>query len=60
MDAIAQIDKATVWATTIDFGTEIDPWFIVEEDKRLLEGLENTRLQSNEILPDGEILAIPP
>ncbi|KAI9983228.1 hypothetical protein PInf_007157 [Phytophthora infestans] len=48
MDAIAEIDKATVWATIIEFGSEIDPWFNAKEDKRLLEGLKNTRLQSNE------------
>ncbi|ETL96060.1 hypothetical protein L917_06287 [Phytophthora nicotianae] len=46
MDAIAQIDKAIVWTKTICFDTKIDPWYLVEEDERLLDGLKDTRLQS--------------
>ncbi|ETI29797.1 hypothetical protein F443_23087 [Phytophthora nicotianae P1569] len=56
MDAIAQIDKAIVWTKTISFDTEIDPWYLVEEDERLLDGLKDTRLQSTGISSGVEIL----
>ncbi|KAI9990210.1 hypothetical protein PInf_021016 [Phytophthora infestans] len=56
MDAIAEIDKATVWATTIDFGTEIARGFMWKKINDCWMA-KKTRLESNEILSDGKILA---